>query len=128
MRSYRTDSTFAFGMHKWKTIADVFKSDPTYLEWCVINIPHFYLPPNTIERLKSINPNFTFSNKVIEILKQIDISPEDSGWAYVVYNEPNEEDDDDNYNNDDDDYRPSYNDWLRTEFGDDAREAYWNMD
>jgi hypothetical protein len=48
------------------------------------------------------------------------------GSSFLKYSPINDRDEEDRY--DDYEKRPSYEDWLREEFGDDAEGAYWNLD
>lgn len=44
MKFYEFDTTFTFGKYKGKTIGEILEIEPAYLDWCAINLDHFYIP------------------------------------------------------------------------------------
>jgi hypothetical protein len=114
MKFYNLDTQFTFGKFEGKTLKEVIKIDVSYLEWCSINLDHFYLSDETIDLITKIQSDFRLSTTAIAILeKKFDT------WDANQYS----------YTRDDDFERPdSYEDWLNDEFGDDAEMAYWNTD
>lgn len=69
MKSYNLDTIFTFGKWRGDTLGDVFEAEPEYIEWCIQNRDDFYLGDEVIEELEEIHPEFTFSDKSIEILE-----------------------------------------------------------
>lgn len=61
MKFYDLDSVIAFGKFKGKTIREIIELQPNYLQWCLINLHHFYLPDHVIEEIKEVKPTFTLS-------------------------------------------------------------------
>jgi hypothetical protein len=41
MRFYNTYEVLEFGRYEGEVVSDVYMYDPSYLEWCILNIPHF---------------------------------------------------------------------------------------
>ncbi len=46
---------------------DVLEIQPSYLNWCVINLDHFFLPEETIQEIQNIKPDFSLSNEAKKI-------------------------------------------------------------
>jgi hypothetical protein len=114
MKFYNLDTQITFGKFEGKTINQIINIDDSYIEWCSINLDHFYLSGEVIDEIIAIKSDFSLSTLAMEILEK----------KYDAW-------DTEQYDNDrDDDYeRPqSYEDWLNDEFGDEAETAYWNMD
>lgn len=109
-------SVIKFGKHKEKTLYEIIKRDPSYINWCIINLEHFYIDDYTFKALKVFFPEFEFSPIAIKILKD---------KAEIIESK-------DRYNNKnyDVDYEKpeTFKDWLDSEFGDDAGTAYWNLE
>jgi len=42
MKFYNTFDKFDFGIYKGETISDVYKFDPGYIDWCLVNIDKFF--------------------------------------------------------------------------------------
>lgn len=69
------DKILKFGKHKGKTIKEVLRVDPTYIEWAEKNIPHLLFekkksgedkPKKELknsEWLKPLKPNYNFLNE-----------------------------------------------------------------
>lgn len=117
MKFYNLDTEFTFRKFEGKTVREVLDIQHSYIDWCAINLDHFYISDEVIEEIKSIIPDFSISEE-----GQNKLSEKYETWE----NEQEDYDDRDYY----DDYeRPqSYEDWLIDEFGDDAETAYWNLD
>ena len=115
MKFYDLDTEFTFGKFEGNTVRQILDLQPSYLDWCAINLDHFYISENVIEEIKIIKPDFILTEEGRQKLDE-----KYSNW----------ENDQDDYDDRDDDYeRPqSYEDWLQDEFGDDAETAYWNLD
>lgn len=48
---YKLSSTFNFGKHKGNELSYVYKCDPYYVEWCLLNASGFIIEPNIIDIL-----------------------------------------------------------------------------
>ncbi|MEN9322668.1 MAG: hypothetical protein RL699_448, partial [Bacteroidota bacterium] len=62
---YDYDTILDFGIHKWSSIKNVVKTDPSYIFWCIENIANFYVIPTILFEI--ILTNKTFSLKTIEL-------------------------------------------------------------
>ncbi|MBF9236778.1 hypothetical protein I2I05_05165 [Hymenobacter sp. BT683] len=56
-------SVFVFGKHIGKTVQDVFKSEPSYIMFCLCDVSKFVLSQGGYDALKSINGNYIKDNK-----------------------------------------------------------------
>ncbi len=54
MKFYDIDSIFTFGKYEGKTLAEVFEVDPKYIKYCQDNIDEFYIAPNVLKELKTV--------------------------------------------------------------------------
>lgn len=70
MKFYNLDTEFTFGKFAGSTIRQIIHTQPTYLNWCVINLDHFYISEEIIEEIKSIKPDFKLSEEGIQKLKE----------------------------------------------------------
>lgn len=90
MKFYSLETTFTFGKYKGKNVEEVLAIQPSYLNWCAINLEHFYVSEEVMDEIKFITPNFTFSDEAIEILDK----------KYCEWHDENETSDyEDNYQN-----------------------------
>jgi hypothetical protein len=67
MKSYAVNSLFSFGKYEGKSLRDVLEIQPSYLNWCVINLDHFFLPEETIQEIQNIKPDFSLTNEAKNI-------------------------------------------------------------
>lgn len=117
MKFYRFGTTLTFGKFKGKRLREIVKIEPKYIDWCVINLAHFYISEEEITRLQKENPNFSFTqeakkaliSKKNNILKKQDTKFNDD--PLMAMEGP-----------------PTFDDWLDEEFGDDADIVRWNLD
>jgi len=131
MKFYYIDTTFAFGKFNGKTIKEVIEIEPSYIDWCAINLDHFYITNAAIEDIKKITPNFSISEEA-----KSKLSEKYEAWA-------NKQEDRDNYYNRYDyiekqtynEYEGSYaqdvahlSDQFIGDVLDGEPEAYWNID
>jgi hypothetical protein len=61
MKFYDIDTVFNFGKYAGKSVREVLEIQPSYIDWCIINLDHFYIMPEDIDYIKSIKPDFTLS-------------------------------------------------------------------
>lgn len=62
---YTSKTIFPFGRHKMNPLSYVYKCDPSYIEWCMLNANGFILSTETIKILSTEN---VFSAKALNIL------------------------------------------------------------
>lgn len=129
MKFYNLDTEFTFGKFKGKTVREVLDIQHSYIDWCAINLDHFFISDEVIEEIKTIVPNFS-------------ISEEGTNKLSEKYDEWESKQQD--YNNHHDDYyeRESYGEYagsyaqdvegLSDDFINDVLDgdpdAYWNID
>jgi len=123
MKFYTLDTEFTFGKYEGKTVKEILELQPTYLDWCAINLDHFYISDEIIAEIKIIKPDFTITEEGKQKLAD----------KYSTWEEEQQEDDYDDY----DDYSPSYekyggaygydDDTIDSAFEGDP-ENYWNID
>ena len=123
MKIYTLDTEFTFGKYEGKTVKEVLELQTTYLDWCAINLDHFYISDETIAEIKEIKPDF----KITEDGKQ------KLADKYLFWANEQQHDDYADY----DDYSPSYekyggaygydDDTIDSAFEGDP-ENYWNID
>jgi hypothetical protein len=123
MKLYTLDTEFTFGKFEGKTVREVLELQPTYLDWCAINLDHLYITEETITEIKEIKPDFTITEEGKQKLED----------KYSSWENEQQQDDYDNY----DDYSPSYekyggaygydDDTIDSAFEGDP-ENYWNID
>lgn len=131
MKFYTLDTEFTFGKYEGKTVKEILELQPTYLDWCAINLDHFYLSDEIIAEIKIINPDFTITEEGKQKLAD----------KYSTWEDEQQQEDYDDY----DDYydrRESYGEYagsyaqdvegLSDDFINDVLDgdpdAYWNID
>jgi|GEM_PF-4980956 len=75
------DNILTFGKHKGKSISAICEIEPTYIEWCILNIPTFYIHSNDL-----INSFQKFNYKATEELINVLKIKDDKFWAEVIAN------------------------------------------
>ena len=123
MKIYTLDTEFTFGKYEGKTVKEVLELQPNYIDWCAINLDHFYISDEAITEIKEIKPDFTITEEGKQKLAD----------KYSTWENEQEQDDYDDY----DDYSPSYekyggaygydDDTIDSAFEGDP-ENYWNID
>jgi len=130
MRFYTLDTEFTFGKYEGKTVKEILELQPTYLDWCAINLDHFYISEEIIAEIKVIKPDFTITEEGKQKLAD----------KYSTWENEQQQDDSDDY--DDFDRRESYGQYagsyaqdvegLSDDFINDVLDgdpdAYWNID
>lgn len=95
------------------------QSDPDYYKALEINMAKYYLRQNMISEYKEYKSSaIEFEDDYVDSenkggIDNIEADDILREWAYEAENE---------------NYWPSYEEWLRDEFGDGAETAYWNLD
>jgi hypothetical protein len=109
MKSYNLDSEFTFGKYAGKSIRQIMDLQPSYLDWCVNNLDHFYIAENMIEEIKKIKPGFKLSAEGIQKMNE----------KFAIWEQEQEQEEEysndyrNHYEKDDDDSNADYNqtDW-----------------
>jgi len=131
MKFYDIDTEFTFGKYEGKTVREILELQPKYLDWCAINLDHFYISDEVIEEIKTIISDFKISEE-----GEKKLSEKYENW----------ESEQENYNDDYSDYdyreRPTYENyngsyaqdvegWSDQDIDDvfdGDPDAYWNID
>lgn len=123
-------SDFQFGKHYGTPLAIIIKQNPSYIYWCINNIPSFTISPKALEQIRMLFPQFIitsdFSNHIGYIL-------EEHGDDYDDYDDTSwqpyeEEDTYERYNGSYAQDEMGYSDDdIDTIFDGDPL-AYWNID
>jgi hypothetical protein len=66
---YGLSDTFRFGKYKGKTLLEVFKIAPAYIDWCLREVPTFFMLTETYNKLLEVFPHFKFSEKALCSIK-----------------------------------------------------------
>ena len=127
MKTYTQNSLIKFGKYNGSILEDVAKSDPNYINWCIIKLDHFYLSEETVEILKS-DSGFTISAEAILALEQKRLemleSSDSNDYDYDSYDRRTFDDYNGSYAQD----QMGWSDQdINDVFGGDA-DAYWNID
>lgn len=87
MKNYDLDSVFTFGMYKGMTLQKILIENPSYIQWCILNLDHFNLEEDVFDEFQNINPNFKFSEDATNKL-QSNWEDELDAQDYFQYDEP----------------------------------------
>ena len=63
MKFYKLNTVFTFGKFKGKTLKEVITIQPSYVEWCLVNLDHFYISDKVLKEIKQIRKNFYLSEE-----------------------------------------------------------------
>ena len=127
MKEYTQNSLLKFGKYNGSILEDIAKTDPNYINWCIINLDHFYLSEEAIEELRA--------NSGLVISEEATLALEQNRSEISDASDSNDFDFDDYERRTYDDYNGSYAQnemgWsdqdINDVFGGDA-DAYWNID
>ncbi len=85
-RIYNIEDVFDFGKYKGKTIEDLLKENPGYVDWLIRNFRGFALSYDAFEQAKIITAGKRFSKKEAEIINENQITPslfkKLYGWSF----------------------------------------------
>ncbi len=70
MKKYNLDSKLTFGKFAGLTIRELITLQPDYIEWCALNLDHFYINQQTILKAKSVSSDFVISEDAIECMEE----------------------------------------------------------
>lgn len=127
MKEYTQNSLLKFGKYNGSILEDIAKTDPNYINWCIINLDHFYLSEEAIEELRA--------NSGLVISEEANLALEQKRSEISEASDSNDYGFDDYERRTYDDYNGSYAQdemgWsdqdINDVFGGDA-DAYWNID
>lgn len=66
MKFYNLETQFTFGQFEGKTLKEVAHEDPSYINWCIINLDHFYVADSTIGELFALNTGFFLTEETVK--------------------------------------------------------------
>jgi len=76
-KCYRWDSVLDFGKYKGKTLSDVYKISPSYMDWCLKTLKWFYIDEDTYTILANAS-NYNFSDQAkLSIIHDDDYKDDD---------------------------------------------------
>ena len=87
MKNYELDSIFTFGKYKGYSLHYVFELNPSYIQWCILNLEHFNIEEDVFGDFLNINPNFKFSEDATNKLQR-NWEDELDTLDYFQYDEP----------------------------------------
>lgn len=128
MRFYFLDTEFTFGKYEGKTVRQILDLQPSYIDWCAINLDHFYLSNQMIEAIKSIKPDFIISDE-----GKRKLSDKYSTWEREQEQDDYDEDfeEEATYENYNGSYAQDVEGWSDQDIDDvfdGDPDAYWNID
>lgn len=92
MKLYSLNTKLDFGEYKGETLKEVFIKDPEYIEMIILENPNFVFSENLLEKMEEMHDNFIFSDEAVEKLQE----------KYEIYEEEeNDFDDFENFSEDD---------------------------
>lgn len=56
MKEYTLQSVFDFGKYRGKTVLEVIRTDPSYVEWCILEVENFRMRPESLSDLQINHP------------------------------------------------------------------------
>ena len=63
MKFYNLDTEFTFGKFEGKTVREILDLEITYLDWCAVNLVHFYMTESVVEEIRTLKPGFELSKE-----------------------------------------------------------------
>ncbi len=66
MKAYNLDTRFNFGKYDGKTLEDVFKTDPQFIEKSLISVDDFVIDEKAIQKLFETYPDKELSDEAID--------------------------------------------------------------
>jgi hypothetical protein len=140
MKNFNLDTQFTFGKHKGKTVAAVLHENPSYLNWCMINLNQFFIADDDLESIVYAKPSFKFTAEAETVRQQkrekMEAASNDDDYEYDSTSHTRRRwshdelaDGDWDYDYSNPSHNPSDNPWIDV-FGpgDEAEAAYWNTD
>lgn len=124
---------FQFGMHKGEALCQVIVQSPSYIYWCIDNIPYFRMSPKTLKQIRDLFPMFIiteeFSNHLGNIVEKTEPEYFDEEYEVdEVWEVDNEIPTYDRYNGSYAQDEMGYSDDDIDTIFDGDPSAYWNID
>lgn len=69
MKFYTLDTALTFGKYEGLTLDLVIAGEPRYINWCIINLDHFYISEEDLDLICQRYPNFKLSQQAQEVLE-----------------------------------------------------------
>lgn len=66
MKYYDIDTVFTFGKYDGMSVKEVVSIQPSYIDWCAVNLDHFYIDDSEIANLREISPGFSLSEEAVK--------------------------------------------------------------
>ena len=66
MKAYDLNTNFTFGKYEGKSLIDVFKTDPAYVQKCMMTVDDFAIAERSIQALFEKYPDFEFSDEAVD--------------------------------------------------------------
>lgn len=131
MKFYDLDTEFTFGKYEGKTVREILELQPNYLDWCAINLDHFYISDEVIDEIKTNISVFKISEEGVKKL-----SEKYKNWESEQENLNNDYSDYDyrersTYENYNGSYAQDVEGWSDQDINDvfgGEPDAYWNID
>lgn len=70
MKEYFAETTIKFGRYSGQPLSEIVTIQPDYIEWCILNLDHFYISETTIDKLSEINTDFVIAETAREVLTE----------------------------------------------------------
>ena len=116
MKAYDLSSRFTFGKYEGRTLEEVFKEDPSYVEKCMLTVEDFTVDERAIQQLFERYPEVEVSDAAIDAnldkLDALDAEDDDLLFGEEAYDDNEDfegveegedfDDDDDLFSEDDD--------------------------
>jgi len=86
MKVYDLNTNFTFGKYEGKSLEDIFKTDPEYVQQCMVTVEDFAIDERAIQKLFEKYPSVDFSDEAIDAnLEKLDVF--DSGREDIFMTE-----------------------------------------
>lgn len=74
MKVYDLNTSFTFGKYEGKSLDDVFRTDPQYIQQCMIAVEDFAIDERAMQKLFEKYPEVDFSDEAIDAnLEKLDV-------------------------------------------------------
>jgi hypothetical protein len=70
MKFYNLDTKYSFGKYVGKTLREIIEIQPSYIDWCAINLEHFYIDEDVIDEIKALKTDFSLSKEGLTKLSE----------------------------------------------------------
>lgn len=125
-------TTFKFGKYYDEPLYFIIWRDPSYIYWCINNIPDFTITPEVLSQIRNLFPNFIITNEFKHHVDYLDENLSDNEEFY------NDDEDYNYYDGETPTYEKYSGSYAQDEMGysdddidtifDGDPNAYWNID